>query len=89
MMWSEKCPKKNKLCEPWANIVSDDESSFICCGESHLLTRSVPQDNFRLCFHNDDTDTCYDHDEIDLLDLLAVISDALALAKKTEGHNAI
>ena len=83
MMQSECC-REREDCKPWAYTIADDESSFICCGRSDPDTRSVPQDEFRLCFVNADTDTCYDHDELDLLDLLDVISCALALAKRTD-----
>ncbi len=81
------CPREkgmNEVCEPWVYTIADDGTSFICCGESDSDSRSVPQDKFRLCFVNADTDTCYDHDVNDLLDLLAMISGALALEKRTE-----
>lgn len=78
MLCSEICPRNLERCEPLANIVADDESSFICCGRSELASRKLPEDRFRLCFYNGDTDTIYDHDEIDLADLIAVISDALS-----------
>lgn len=81
-MWPEDCPRKKEGCEPFANIVADDGSSFVCCGESDPSSRTVLQDKFRLCFVTPDTDTCYDHDETDLLDLLAVISDALSTARR-------
>jgi len=67
-----------------SNIVADDESSFICCGESNPASRTVVQDRFRVCFYNGDTDTTYDHDEIDLIDLIAVLSDALALGLRDD-----
>jgi len=78
MLYTGFCPRSLCNCEPRANIVADDGSSFICCGESNLESRTVVQDRFRVCFYNEDTDTMYDHDEIDLIDLIAVLSDALA-----------
>ena len=83
-MTQSECPRGKGDCEPWTYIATDDKSSFICCGRSDPDTRSVPQDEFRLCFVTPDTDTCYDHDVLDLLDLLDVISGALALARRTD-----
>lgn len=81
-----ECCREREDCQPWVFTVTDDKSSFICCGKSDPDTRSVPQDEFRLCFVTPDTDTRYDHDELDLLDLLDVISGALALARRVEDH---
>lgn len=79
MLWSETCMREIEGCRPIANIHSDDLSSFICCGLSTEETRTVPQDKFRLCFHNKMTDSMFDHDETDLKDLSAIISVALAM----------
>ncbi len=83
MKCSELCPREREDCEPWANIVADDGSTFICCGESDPGTRSVIWDKFRLCFLSVSTVSCYDYDRTDLLDLVAVISDALAWEKRS------
>lgn len=82
MLWTSDCPRGQGNCTPLANIVADDRSSFICCGQSGPQSRSVIEDPYRLCFYNKETDTCYDHDETDLRDLLAVIADALALGAR-------
>lgn len=78
MLSQKTCPRKLRNCEPWANVVSE-AGTFICCGDSDLESRSVKQDRFRLCFVSETTDTMYDHDENDMMDLVAVLSSAFAL----------
>jgi hypothetical protein len=82
MLWQSRCPRGKLDCSPLANIVADDHSSFICCGHSEPESRSVVTDPYRLCFYTGDTDSCYDHDETDLKDLLAIIADALAIGSR-------
>ena len=81
MLWDEGCPRGLNNCDPLANRVSDNCESFICCGISDPDTREIERDRFRLCFENRDTNTCYDHDEADLTDLVAIMAAALSLGR--------
>lgn len=75
----EGCPR-NLKCEPLHRIESDDDpTTFICCGLPGLLHDFDP---YRFCFKALDTDTMYDHDELDLLDTVEVIVTALSNAKR-------
>lgn len=85
IVFSETCPRGGSHrvhCTPLANIVSDDETSFICCGANDEQTRGHPGDLYRLCFVNCDTDEMTDNDEFDLLDLSTVITGAMASMRR-------
>lgn len=87
MLCQDTCPRHLSNCSPLANVVADDGSTFVCCGLSEPAGRTVPEDSFRLCFVSETTDTIYDHDEVDLRDLAAVICDSLALAHRIENEH--
>lgn len=53
--------------------------SFVCCGCVALADRALPQDAYRVCFKNDAGDEMSDNDEQDLLHLIKVCTDALAV----------
>lgn len=53
--------------------------SFVCCGCVDAAERVVPQDAYRLCFKNPDTDEMTDNDDQDLSHLGYVISQAMAI----------
>jgi hypothetical protein len=64
----EKCLRGlDDECEPMCQIQADDGDSFICCGLN--IQRDVPQDVFTSCFKNHCSDTRYDMDEFDMLDV--------------------
>lgn len=67
------------LINPLSNLVSDDNSSFVCVGSSNLDSRSNSKDSFRHCFKSDTTDSMYDYDTYDLKSVIAVMSAALLL----------
>ena len=61
------CPR-GRACEPLHRIESDEGKSYVCCG---LVDR--PVDPYRMCFVTPTTDSMYDHDVLDLLDMVEVI----------------
>lgn len=75
----EKCLREGVDCVPFAQIVSDDRTSFICCGMSYPDDRSRLKDPFRHCFKNDSIDTMHDNDERDLVDTISVLVQALSV----------
>ena len=56
-----------------------EPTSLVCCGCVMTKDRGLPQDAYRFCFKNDETDEISDNDEQDLAHMLAVISHALAI----------
>lgn len=68
-----ECPRELK-CQPLHCVMADDASSYVCCG----LIRFESDDPYRLCFVTPKTDSCYDHDELDLLDIVEVITRGLS-----------
>jgi hypothetical protein len=74
----EKCLRSRDDCEPLAQIQSDDETSFFCCGHSSIKSREIEQDRFRLCFKNKQIDDMTDNDEADMHDLMSVVAQALS-----------
>lgn len=79
-----ECPRGRIDCDPLANIESDCRTSFVCCGENDGSTREMPQDVYRLCFKNDETDEMTDNDEFDLLDLSTVITAAMVHKRRRD-----
>lgn len=79
-----KCPRKVGGCLPLTNVVSDDGSTFVCCGYSEGHTRIVKQDEYRFCCKSVITDTMCDYDELDLLDQIEVMAGALATHRRLE-----
>lgn len=54
-------------------------TSFVCCGCISREVREPKQDAYRLCFKNADGDDMTDNDEQDLLHVVKVCMDALAV----------
>jgi hypothetical protein len=67
-------------CQALSLVRSDDGTTFVCCGLYH----EGVADPYRLCFRSATTDTMYDHDILDLLDIAAVIIRGLSAAKRLE-----
>ncbi|MCK5609373.1 hypothetical protein KAR91_46295, partial [Candidatus Pacearchaeota archaeon] len=76
MLCKKRCPRKTK-CKPISNIVS--ETSFVCIGYHNEQHEDCPQDIFRHCFKNEDTDSEYDYDEYDLKSVISVMSETLLI----------
>jgi hypothetical protein len=75
----KKCLNCRKDCKPLAQLSSDCEKSFICVGENDGSTRTVKQDKYRMCWHNQETDELHDYDIRDLTDTASVICQALSI----------
>lgn len=65
-------------CDPLHAVVSDDGTTFICCG----LHGAGGVDPYRLCVRSETTDSMYDHDILDLLDLVEVVTRSLSTAMR-------
>ncbi len=72
-------------CQPLHAIVSSDNKSWMCCG-LHGDKMEHSEDVYRLCFVNTETDTRYEHDEYDLLDLVEVISRGMSTKRRLEAE---
>ena len=76
------CPRGYKNCIAISNIMSDNSSSFFCCGENNGETRVVEQDKYTVCFKGQNRD-CIDHyDKRDLIHHSSVMINALAAIEK-------
>ena len=75
------CPRvrSKRYCSPYSNVMSTCGTTFICCGNSALHTRTVSRDRFRLCFVSETTDSMDDLDEGDMKDQMGVMASAFAL----------
>jgi len=60
-----------------SQVLSDDGATFVCCGLNER-----PDDPFRHCFKSETTDTMYDHDRRDLIDIIHVLSGAMAAEER-------
>jgi len=79
MICRENCPRGTK-CNPISNVVSDDESSFVCVGYHNEKKEKYPQDRFRHCFKSAaNTDSIFDYDEYDMKSVISVMSEALLI----------
>lgn len=72
------CPRDRKDCEPLAQVISDENKSFVCCGAVAEPHRTIPQDRFRLCWKNDHVDEMGDYDDADIKDTVSVLAQALS-----------
>ena len=80
----QTCPRGLSDCRPLSQVVSDDGSSYICCGCSDPSTRSVQSDDVRHCWKNDAVDSMTDFDRRDVIDTISVLSGALSVIANTE-----
>ena len=78
MICSEKCPRRTK-CKPISNVVSNDESTFVCVGYHNETKKDYPQDIFRHCFKSESTNSIFDYDEYDLKSVISVMSESLLI----------
>jgi len=82
-----KCPRGRSDCIALSNIISDDKSSFFCCGENDGENLEVPQDKYRVCFKGPHDDRMSNNDKLDLVHNAAVLSQALAVIQAAVGGN--
>jgi hypothetical protein len=78
-----KCLRNVDDCGPLCQIVSDDKTSFICCGLNFV--RNVKCDIYRTCFKTVETDSMYDMDEFDMLDVAEMQIRAITTQKRLKG----
>ena len=77
-----KCPRGLTDCQPTAQMLADDESTFCCAGErlGDPSTWEVPQDIFTLCWKSQDgVDQIQYMDHYDMHTQLYVLSRALMM----------
>ena len=75
----ENCLRNLPDCTPYAQIMSDDSKSFICCGKNDGRTRRVEGDEFRHCWVNSEIDELSDFDRRDIIDTISVLVQALSV----------
>lgn len=75
-----KCLRNLEDCGPLCQIQSTDKSSFVCVGLNFV--RDVKQDIYRSCFKTKNTDSMYDMDEFDLLDVAEMHVKAVTMNKR-------
>ena len=73
------CPRGRTDCLALANIISDDKTSFFCCGENNGETRTFEQDKYTLCFKGHLKDEMSHNDKRDLTDQASVIIQSLSV----------
>lgn len=78
--YPNKCLRGLDDCGPLCQIQSDDKVSFICCGLNFV--RDVKQDIYRSCFKTEDTDSMYDMDEFDMLDVAEMQIRAITMQRR-------
>ena len=88
MICREKCPRQTN-CKPISNVVSDDDSSFVCVGFHNETKKAYPQDKFRHCFKSQVTDSMFDYDEYDLKSVISVMSEALLIDELNDSGNVL
>lgn len=82
MDYPEKCPRGRTDCQPLAQVLADDESTFCCAGERQgdPATWDVPQDIFTFCWKSQDgVDTLQHMDHYDIHSHMYVLSRALLM----------
>ncbi len=85
----EQCLRGRSDCQPLHAIEGFSPGSgpsFICCGFSDVDSRNHVGDEYRVCFKTDVTDTIYDHDEMDMLDLIEVLSRGMSTASRLQSR---
>lgn len=78
------CPRGRDECESLSQIIADEHSSFVCCGEVKEHARSIPQDRYRLCWKNPVVDEMGEYDKRDLIDQMSVIAQAISIIEEAD-----
>jgi hypothetical protein len=86
-MQCEQCPRGRDDCTPLANLMADDQGSFICVGYNQPEHREVTGDRFTHCWKNDVTDERGHWDRRDLIDTISVMSQALSIDENIRTNN--
>ena len=82
MNYAGTCPRGLTNCRPLGQVLADDKSTFVCCGErlDDPSKRLVPQDNFTLCWKSQDgVDVLHWMDRYDLHSHLYAVTRALLM----------
>lgn len=79
------CPRGRVDCKALSNLISDDKTSFFCCGENNGEGVPIAQDIYTVCFKGDYRDDRNHYDKRDLVHNGSVLIQALAVIEKP--HN--
>ena len=77
------CPRGRDDCIALSNLISDDLTTFFCCGENNGTGPPVEQDKFTLCFKGEFRDQTSYHDKRDLTHQASVIAQSLGVIEKS------
>ena len=77
------CPRGRDDCIALANIISDDKTSFFCCGENNGENRIVETDIYTTCFKGEFRDEINHNDKRDLIHNASVMVQSLAVIEKS------
>lgn len=81
----ERCPRKHN-CSPLSQIMSDDETTFICCGICEEETENPYGDIFTSCFKSEFTDTKFQMSREDMHDQISVLSMGMSVELRYPGR---
>lgn len=81
------CPRGRTDCIALSNIISDDGTSFFCCGENNGENRAVEQDIYTTCFKGEYRDEMNHSDKRDLIHQASVLTKALAVVEKSHSED--
>lgn len=77
---------RKTTCEPIANIIPEDESTFACIG-LHGEKKEGNNDIYRHCFKSETTDTVFDYDTYDLISVINIFSEAILYNELTKNYD--
>lgn len=80
------CPRGLKTCESLDGVMSDDGTSFFCCGLNDGSDRTVDGDEFTVCFKNNEVDERGHWDSRDIITQVAVLSSALRVKSDMDNN---
>lgn len=81
-----KCLRGRSDCQPLAQIESDNGISFICCGHNDRTSRTIPKDEFRVCWKNAEIDEMSDWDKRDITDTISILAQALSIDENIKNN---
>ena len=80
----EKCPRGD-ACTPLSQIMSDDETTFVCCGICEGNRGNPHGDICTLCFKSIFTDTKHNLSREDMHDQMSVIAMGMSVLLRYTG----
>ena len=83
----EKCLRERTNCNPYAQIASDDNESFFCCGVHDGSISQVLADKYTVCFKGEHDDSIVLNDKRDLIHNASVLIQALAIIEEIENED--